>query len=76
LGGIVDRSDYIALVLALTLAVFVVLAMAIGIANVLNDNNPPVFLDNNETQVLTAALGGIIGILGSYLGGRKQRKDD
>jgi hypothetical protein len=52
--------------------------VAIGvalIANVLEHQNPVATLGENTTQILTATVGGIIGILGSYLGRHSERGD-
>jgi len=62
---------------AILLAFALILAtLCIGvalIANVVEHQNPAATLGENTTQVLTATVGGIIGILGTYLGGHRSR---
>jgi hypothetical protein len=60
--------DVIALVLAVGL---VLIAAEIGLAlviNVVKGHNPQPTLGENTTQVLIGVMGGLIGVLGSYLG--------
>ena len=66
-----EPADLVALVLAVGL---VLISAEIGvalIANVVQGHNPAPTLGENTTQVLLATMGGLIGILGSYLGRRK-----
>ena len=66
-----EPADLVALVLAIGL---VLISAEIGvalIANVVQGHNPAPTLGENTTQVLLATMGGLIGILGSYLGRRK-----
>jgi len=42
---------------------------------VLERQNPVATLGENTTQVLTATVGGVIGILGSYLGRHHNDRD-
>ena len=70
-------SDWIALVLAVGL---VMTAAEIGLAliiNVIEGHNPTPTLGENTTQVLIGVTGGLIGVLGSYLGYKRfeQRGD-
>jgi hypothetical protein len=56
------------LAVALTLAVFFIgLAIAINVAQ---GHNPNPTLGENTTQVLTATIGGMVGMLGVYIGNR------
>jgi len=60
--------DLVALILAIGL---VVIASFIGLALVINvaeNHNPVPTLGENTTQVLMALMGGLIGILGGYIG--------
>lgn len=60
-------KDRVALILAVGLAISVnIITFAIVLGAVSNDAR----LSENGTQILTAAFGGIIGLLGSYLGYR------
>jgi len=66
-----EPADLVALVLAVGL---VLISAEIGvalIANVVQGHNPAPTLGENTTQVLLATMGGLIGILGAYLGRRK-----
>jgi hypothetical protein len=60
--------DLVAIILAtglVTIGTLIGLALVINVAR---GNNPTPTLGENTTQVLIAVLGGLIGILGSYLG--------
>jgi len=64
----VSRRDLVALVLAIGLA-FAVATMTIAVLwDAIASAGPG--LSDNAAQVLTTAFGGIIGILGAWLGGR------
>jgi len=61
-------SDWVAIILAAGLSIAVVaLVAAVGIAAVEHGNTAS-SLSDNETQVLTAAFSGTIGLLGGWLG--------
>jgi len=48
-------------------------SIMVGIAlvvNVIEGHNPAPTLGENTTQILTAIMGGLIGILGTYIGSR------
>lgn len=59
-------------VVAVILAVGLTLAVLVFLSAVMRDafRSTPPGLDDNAAQVLTGALGGIIGLLGGYLGAR------
>jgi hypothetical protein len=60
--------DVVAIILALGLvAVGVLIGLAL-VVNVLKGHNPTPTLGENTTQILTTVMGGLIGVLGSYLG--------
>jgi Co/Zn/Cd efflux system component len=61
-------ADLVALILAITLAVVMVLIMITAIVNVIDHQSPTPTLGENTTQVLTSSIGGVIGILGAYVG--------
>jgi hypothetical protein len=66
--------DVVAAILAVGL---VAIALLIGLALVINvaeGHNPAPTLGENTTQILTAVLGGLIGVLGSYIGHGYARK--
>ena len=60
--------DLVALVLAIALGVTVVLIMVSALINVVDHQAPTPTLGENTTQVLTSAIGGVVGILGAYVG--------
>jgi hypothetical protein len=60
--------DVVALVLAIGLGVGIFLIGLALVINVLEGHNPTPTLGTNTTQVLIAVMGGLIGVLGSYLG--------
>ena len=64
-----DRNkDWVAIILSVALAVaFITVTCAILFASA---SREPTRLSENGTQILSAVFGGIIGILGSYLGYR------
>jgi len=60
--------DVVAIILAIGL---VTVGLLIGLAlvvNVTKGHNPTPTLGENTTQILIAVMGGLIGVLGSYLG--------
>jgi hypothetical protein len=69
--------DLVAAILALTLALGVLMLLITAMVNV---NSSPVLttqaIGENTTQVLTAVLGGIVGVLGGYVGSRHRKKED
>jgi hypothetical protein len=67
--------DTVALVLAIGLAITLVLIMVAVIVNTVTENNPTPTLGENTTQVLTAIVGGAVGVLGSYIGFRSRKED-
>ena len=66
--------------MAILLAFALILAtLCIGvalIANVVEHQNPAATLGENTTQVLTSAIGGVVGILGAYVGYSFRRRHD
>jgi hypothetical protein len=67
--------DLIALVLALTLGVSLLLVLAAVIIQIFVASNNPV-LSAAPSQVIDSALTGVIGVLGSYVGYSMKRKHD
>jgi Na+-transporting NADH:ubiquinone oxidoreductase subunit NqrC len=59
--------ELVALVLAVGLAAGIVIICGAVAINAVQHQEP---LSDNATQVLTAAFGGIVGVLGAYLGFR------
>ena len=70
--------DIVAIILSVGLVAAVVLLFAGVIVNISTHHNPTPTLGTNTTLVLNTMFGGIIGILGSYVGYsiRKRRDDD
>lgn len=62
--------DLVAFVLALALAFTLILVTVTALVNVVQSPKSLFSLGENTTQVLTTVLGGIIGLLGSYMGYR------
>jgi hypothetical protein len=60
--------DVVALVLAIGLGVGIFLIGLALVINVIQGHNPTPTLGTNTTQVLIAVMGGLVGVLGSYLG--------
>ena len=63
-----ELADLVAIILAIGL---VTVGLLIGLAlvvNVTKGHNPTPTLGENTTQVLTSAIGGVVGILGAYVG--------
>jgi hypothetical protein len=58
----------VAFVLAVGLVVLILGVMTTAIINVAEHGNPTPTLGENSTQVLTAIVGGLVGVLGSYIG--------
>jgi hypothetical protein len=63
-------ADTVALVLAAALVLAVVGISITLIVNVVSHQNPTATIGENSTQILVALVGGLIGVLGSYLGHR------
>jgi len=68
--------DHVAVILALALLLAVALVMTAVILNVVSHKNPTPTLGENATQVVVAVMGGLIGVLGGYVGARTRRPDD
>jgi hypothetical protein len=68
--------DLVALVLAISLGLTMFMIALAAIINVTIEKNPTPTLGENTTQVFTAAIGGVIGVLGSYIGYRARNRSD
>ena len=64
-------KDRVALVLAGALVLSVVGIFVAVVFNIITNHQPAATLGENTTQVLAGLIGGIIGVLGSYLGKRE-----
>jgi hypothetical protein len=60
--------DIIALILALSLGVTIVLILLVSAVQIIHGSFPQVNLSENATQVLIAGTGGLTGLLGAYIG--------
>jgi len=65
--------DVVAFVLAVVLGLSLVLIITTALVGVLDRSQPT--LGENTTQILTAGLSGIVGVLGSYIGFRAHRSN-
>jgi hypothetical protein len=68
-----DGVDIVAIILAAGLTILVLAIVVGAIINITTAFSGTKFtatLSENVTQVLTAAIGGLIGVLGSYIGFR------
>jgi hypothetical protein len=61
----------VALVLAIALCLAVFGAFVAVVVNILDGKSPTPTLGENTTQVLIAIVGGIVGVLGAYIGHRR-----
>jgi amino acid transporter len=68
--------DTVALVLAIGVVAVLMLVALSSVLNVWLGRNPTPSLGENTTQVLTSVGGGIIGVLGSYIGYYARRRED
>lgn len=66
-------ADWIAVILAAGLSVSVIaLVVGVSVAAIKNGSTAST-LSDNESQVLTAAFGGMVGVLGAWVGYRAAR---
>jgi hypothetical protein len=65
-------ADIVALVLAIGLSTTIVLILIISGVQITRGGFPQVQLSENATQVLIAGIGGLIGLLGAYIGVNKK----
>jgi hypothetical protein len=68
-----EPVDVVAIILAVALAGLVILILTATMVQILRSSFPAVELSDNATQVLTASVGAVTGLLGSYIGGRHRR---
>jgi hypothetical protein len=61
-------ADVVAIILSIGLVTIGILIGLALVVNVVRGHNPTPTLGENTTQVLIAVMGGLVGILGSYLG--------
>ena len=73
--GNIGGRDLMALILAVGLSV-AVLALTVGVSYDSIEDPSFAGISENAAQVLTGAFGGIIGILGAYLGFRAANGKD
>ena len=62
--------DAVAVILAVALTVVSIMVGIALVVNVIEGHNPAPTLGESTTQILTAIMGGLIGILGTYIGSR------
>ena len=68
--------DVVALVLACSLGLISVLILVVTLVQIIDHTTPELTLSENATQILIAAIGGLTGLLGGYLGYTLKRSDD
>jgi ABC-type nickel/cobalt efflux system permease component RcnA len=68
--------DIVALVLAISLGIAIILIMVAVLENVHTKRTPTPTLGENTAQVLIAVVGGVVGVLGSYIGFRVGKHED
>lgn len=67
--------DFVALVLSAGLALTVLLILVVSAIQITQGRIPEVMLSENATQVLIAGIGGMVGLLGAYIGINRDRKE-
>jgi uncharacterized membrane protein YfcA len=67
--------DIVAIILACSLALLVILILIATLLQIVNHSRPPVRLSSNASQVLTAAIGAVAGLLGGYIGSQSRKSD-
>jgi hypothetical protein len=60
--------DEVALVLSGSLGLISVLILVATTIQILDHSTPDITLSENATQILIAAIGGLTGLLGAYIG--------
>jgi hypothetical protein len=68
-----SKRDLVALVLAIGLSLAILLLMTGVLWDALRSDTPGI--SENSTQIISTSFGGIIGILGSYLGYKAGSKE-
>jgi len=66
--------DWVALVLALSLGLAIILILVATMVQIVNGSFPQVKLSDNATQLLIAGTGGLTGLLGAYIGLNRSKK--
>jgi hypothetical protein len=61
-------ADVVAIILALALGLISVLILLATTIQILDHESPDLTLSENATQILIAAIGGLTGLLGGYIG--------
>jgi hypothetical protein len=71
-----STSDWVAIILAGGISVAVI-ALVVGVTvGAIKNGSTASTLSDNESQVLTAAFGGMIGVLGAWVGYRARDRHD
>lgn len=66
--------DWVAMVLASSLGLTIVLILVVSAIQVTHGSFPQVKLSENATQIIIAGSGGLTGLLGAYIGTNRNRR--
>lgn len=65
-------ADWVAFVLAVGLSLSVMMILIVTAIQILDHMTPDITLSENATQIMIAGIGGLIGLLGAYIGVNKK----
>ena len=69
-------GDWIAIILASGIALSVIILVIGTVIGGVRNGNSAATLSENEAQVITAAIGGMVGVLGAWVGYRAAGRHD
>jgi hypothetical protein len=65
-------ADWVAFILAIGLSLSVMMILIVTAIQILDHMTPDITLSENATQIMIAGIGGLIGLLGAYIGVNKK----